>query len=175
MHAGRAVPGVRTSSIKTILFENGLHLSLIHISEPELRRASSLEQLLQRTAIARRIDAVVSTCMQGAVSNVGGTQRHSAALKRRSEVIKSHQRSSEVIKSHQRYHQRSSRAISGTHLASAGTSQSGVPVSPIMTEFSAVRSSWRSRWSMSMRFSLRRMSADGRTRLCTCWEAKAPW
>ena len=29
MHAGRAVPGVRTSSIKTILFENGLHCTLV--------------------------------------------------------------------------------------------------------------------------------------------------
>ena len=65
--------------------------------------------------------------MQGAVLNVGGTQRHSAALS--------------GTQQHSSSNQRSSRAISGTHLASAGTSQSGVPVSPMMTEFSAVRSS----------------------------------
>ena len=29
VHAGRAVPGFRTSSIKTILFENGLHCTLV--------------------------------------------------------------------------------------------------------------------------------------------------
>ena len=36
-----------------------------------------------------------------------------------------------------------------------------------MTEFSAVRSSCRSRCSISMRRGLRRISAEGRTRLCT--------
>ena len=45
VHAGRAVPDFRTSSIKTILFENGLHSSEV-IRGHQIQRTSSIKTIL---------------------------------------------------------------------------------------------------------------------------------